>query len=127
VAGKVSVHLFEAEYEARRYVLAQRAEANRLGFPSITAFFKNRSLGSVSAAPLPDDPKMDITARFMQVCDVIEQAVIDSRYGDEGTIAEKARALRRQYPDSGMNYDMYNNIKKSVLGALAKHLKTFHL
>ncbi len=111
----VDVFLFEAEYEARRYVQAQYSELRRIGYPSMATFAKNISNGGVSCAPTPADPKMGYVFDYLQIRKPHEREVIYSFYSYQDPPKEQARQLKLKYWE-------FNDIKRQVLEGLAVYL-----
>jgi hypothetical protein len=56
--------LWLAESEVRRFIRAQAAECEKIGYPKQAAFAKHIALGVVRSAPIEDDPVMDCVGRW---------------------------------------------------------------
>ncbi len=112
----IRAELVNADREARRYVRSQLAEAQRLGYPRMSAFAKDIARGTLALAPTPEDAVLDIVGRFYwQRCNEIERRVIAAAYGEGFSTHVKAHRL-------GISPRRYHRIIERVLIALREHL-----
>lgn len=113
-----TVRMADARRAAGRYFGEQEKEARRLGFPTITAFYRERSRGTVSLLPTPDDEELDTVGQFLgELSDINRRAMViqfDRIAGGPAHIR-----ARRAF---GWNRDKFNRRIKTLLGWLAGQL-----
>jgi hypothetical protein len=110
-----TVRMTDARRAAARYFGEYEKEARRLGFPTITAFYKERSKGTVSLLPTPDDQELDTVGDFLkELSDINRRAMVIQfdRIADHPAHVRAKRAF-------GWNRDKFNKRIKMLLGWLA--------
>jgi hypothetical protein len=122
VGRPVAQDLRAADFEAKRYVRTQLAEAKRLGYPTMAAFAKDIARGTVSLMPTPDDVRLEYVGRFMwRLPEPLRQSVMIA-YDDDGYNAEqKAYQLGRRLARK-ISRRQYFDLKEHALILLSGYL-----
>jgi hypothetical protein len=115
VARSVGIELYYPDLMARRYVQYQLSESRKLGYPIAASFAKNIANGTLSPAPTPDDPALDLVGVFMWELTEIKRRLIFSAYGDTDSPYLRARRL-------GMTLSRFNLSKREILFQLKGRL-----
>jgi hypothetical protein len=112
----VVLELRAADYEARRFIRAQGAEARRLGYPTMAAFAKDIARGTVSLMPTPDDERLEFIGRFFFNLPRPLQQVLFVAYDDTGDNSErKAYELGRRLVRKVSRRDYFEYRKHALI------------
>jgi hypothetical protein len=122
VGRPVASELRAADYEAKRYVRTQLAEAKRLGYPTMAAFAKDIARGTVSLMPTPDDERLEYVGRFVWKLPAPLHHTVMVAYDDDGYNAEqKAHQLGRRL-SRRISRRQYFDLKEHALILLSGYL-----
>lgn len=119
VGRSVHPELVQTDYELGRFIRAQEAEARRLGYPREASFARNIARGTLSVAPMLEDPVMEAVGEFyFQHLGEVGRFILAQKYTGVSEV-ERARAagVSRQRL-SRVIHSLLHQLKGYLAGAL---------